>query len=503
MISRVKARLFSVSPQAPLTAAVILSGGIYAAFTAAFPLSKYYNIIPPLDYAKLTGHSLLGFLAYIIGIGGLFGIYLWVLKGVMQGQFQIQIRHVLVTSAIFALILVFSYPQTAIDIFIYAIRTRGWALYEMQPLATAPQMLPEADPWLGLAGEWEDARSPYGPVWEWLSLGAFQLGGGHFLGHLYALKGIAALSYLGCIGWVYLILRNLRPDWALTGTAALAWNPLVLLESAQNGHNDIVMAFFLLAAIWAFISLDRSPNPRKKMVMSLAFCIFMTASVLVKFVPLVVLPFFLLAITLQWEKWQQRALSLVSYGLVISLLLVIGMRPLWPGADQWAVLEASSGAGRSLLALLVLGLKNALGTNAAFDVSRGILYSICGIIFCYYIWKVLGTRARSKTLPIAAAFYLLFWYVLLAAPTFHAWYLLWCLPLGSLLLPDQRPLSTGVLFSMSALFAIPYFETVRVWLPILLRNHFLGHIIGVSILIIPPILALLRPIRWVPNSPQP
>lgn len=501
MINRIATKRYSQSSYARLLTGIIVSGGIYGAFAFTFPLTKYYSIVPPLDYTKLTNYSLAGFLAYIFGIGILFGLYIWTLKTVAQGQVNIDIRSIFIVSAVFALILIFSYPQTAIDIFIYAIRTRGWALYDMQPLATAPEMLPAADQWLGLAGEWGDAPSPYGPVWEWLSLGAFHLLGGNFLGHLFALKGIAALSYLGCVWLVYLILRNHRPDWARVGIIAFAWNPLVLFESVQNGHNDILMVFFLLAAIWAYFKLvskntltktNADPGRNRVPYLALAFCVFVAASTLVKYVTLAILPFFILSIAMWKEKWHQRVFSLIGYGATICSLTIIGMLPLWPGADNWAVLEANLGAGRSLLALSVLGLKNSLGTNPAFDLSRGILYTICGIVFLYFIWKILSKRERSEESPITASFFLLFTYVLLAAPTFHAWYLLWFLPLGSLLLPKQRLMMAGIVFSITALFAIPYFETIRVWIPFLLHNHLLGHIIGVTLLIFPPLLALIR-----------
>ena len=106
----------------------------------------------------------------------------------------------------------------------------------------------------------------------------------------------------------------------------------------------------------------------------------------------------------------------------------------------------------------------------------------------------------APLLLISAAFYTLFWYVLLAAPVFHAWYLLWFVPLAPLLLPRQRPLSAGIVFSMTALLIIPYFETIRVWYPALLQNHFLGHLIGVPLLILPPVLGLLWPIRLTSTS---
>ncbi|MCQ3975739.1 MAG: hypothetical protein DPW09_20070 [Anaerolineae bacterium] len=83
---------------------------------------------------------------------------------------------------------------------------------------------------------------------------------------------------------------------------------------------------------------------------------------------------------------------------------------------------------------------------------------------------------------------------------FHAWYLLWFLPLAALLLPNRRPLIAAAVFSITALFIIPYFETVRVWYPVLLENQFLGHLIGVPLLVVPPALALLWPISRSPKS---
>jgi hypothetical protein len=103
-------------------------------------------------------------------------------------------------------------------------------------------------------------------------------------------------------------------------------------------------------------------------------------------------------------------------------------------------------------------------------------------------------------LAVKPSFYVLFWYVLLSVPVFHAWYLLWFLPLAPLLLPARRPLNAAVIFSMTALLVIPYFETVRVWYPVLLQNHFLGHLIGVPLLIGPPLFAILWPIGSTPRS---
>jgi hypothetical protein len=538
-----------------------LSGLIYLlVFTLPFPLTNLYATIPPVDYAKLTGYSWSGFIAYVAGLGTLFGLYIWAVRLTLAGgrgseeqgnkgaeEQRSLIWLVLMAGLVLAAMLIFSYPVTAIDLFIYAIRSRGWALYGFNPLATPPQALPAADPWLDLAAEWRDAPSPYGSLWEWLSLGAFYLSGGDFLSHLFALKIVAVLAYLGCAWLVYRILQQLQPQWAIAGTISFAWSPLVLLESIQNGHNDIVMVFFLLAAMWVFnksVILSEAKNPYSdtfegrfagaqrdlgkgnvQKFLSFGVCLFLILSILVKFVTVLLVPFFLLAITAPAKGWTKRLVLMMGYSLIIGMLVILPMLPLWPGWNNWAVLLAGSGAGRSLLALLVLTLKDAWGVNFAFDVSRSLLFLIYGLIYLYLLWqkvrseKSVVSRQKSVTssqkpvvssqkpeskiavfqssnLPtfLTSSFYVLFWYVLVVAPVFHAWYLLWFLPLAVLVLPQQRPLIATTVFSITALFIIPYFETIRVWYPVLLANPFLGHLIGVPLLLVPPALTLFWPI---------
>lgn len=484
-----------------------VSGLLYLlVFTLPFPLANLYTTIPPVDYTKLTGYSPSGFLIYVFSICSLFGLYFGAIQLSLPGERKppvITPTYILLSGFIFALILIFSYPLTAIDLFVYAIWTRGWALYGLSPLSTPPELLPTSDPWLGLAGEWVDAASPYGPVWEWLSLGAFYLSGGQYLDHLILLKIIGALVYLGCAGLVYQILKRLQPEWATAGTIAFAWNPLVLFESVQNAHNDMLMTFFLLLALWLFAFLPEAKEVWRYRLFIFLMAFALALSILVKFVTILVVPFFLGVIAFYQPSWGRRLSLFVGLGLLIAGIFIGGMAPMWPGWENWAVLRVGSGAGRSLLALLILGLRNFLGTNLAFDLASNLILAVFGFIYLYYLWSIFKAGpqiARQSTrytfnLLVSAAFFTLFWYVLLVAPVFHAWYLLWFLPLASFLYPQQRPLGAAIVFSMTALLIIPYFETVRVWYPILLRNHFLGHLIGVPLLILPPALTLLRPIR--------
>ncbi len=483
---------------------LVLSGLIYLGWTLFFPLHTYYRVIPPIDYTKRTNYSGFGFVAYIVAVLVLFALYIGALRpisGAKQGQ--ISFETIFWGGVSMAVILVFSYPQTAIDLLVYALRTRGWARYGLSPFSAAPEVMPASDPWLGLAGEWADAASPYGPVWEWLSLGAYHLSGGSYLAHLFSLKILALLAYAGSVWLVYRILDLIRPRWAILGSAFFAWNPLVLLESVQNGHNDIVMVFFLLVAVWSFVTLIKRTKKHPKMLFEFIFVLGFAAAILVKFIPVVVLPFFLFALAWRRHSWPRRIGIFVTRGMAIALIVILAMLPYWLQMDKWALLHASKSAGRSLIALLVLALRSHLGTNPAFDVANTLVYLIMGGIYLtsfLYLWKQLITSRDSQSRPaasfeatISAAVSVFFWYVLLGASTFHAWYLLWFLPLAALLVPRLRTTSAAVVVSLAALLVIPYYETVRVWFPILLQKQVLGHIFGVSLLLIPSMLAWFRP----------
>ena len=424
-------------------------------FVRPFPLARFYDTIPPVDYAKLTGHSVGGAVSYTLAIVALFIAYLIALKALRTLSEDASTRRwalgiVIGGTLLFGATLALAYPTTAIDLLIYAVRTRGWALYGLTPLATAPQNL-AGDPWVGLAAEWADAPSPYGPVWEGPSLLAFHLVGGDFLSHLFAIKMIAALAHLGCALLVGLILRRMKPEWALVGMAAFAWNPLALLEAVGNAHNDILMVFFLLLAVY-FVVSDR----RWLVIPAL------TLSILTKFVTLMVLPFFLLYLVRQETTWRRRLVVAVgNLALAVGLGVAL-MVPVWPGWENWAVRDLGGGAGKSPFALLVLILRPWLTTNVAFDVSRYVLGGLFLLIYAWLAWRALTGPPTPTNVVLIPTFWVFFWYLVLPNQQFHAWYLLWPLAMAVTLIPSL-PFTRVVVFGLAALLSITLYETIRVW----------------------------------------
>ena len=63
---------------------------------------------------------------------------------------------------------------------------------------------------------------------------------------------IALASALGSAWLAWSILGRIRPAFRLAGTVLLLWNPVVLVELSAEGHNDGLMTFFVLLAIFIF-----------------------------------------------------------------------------------------------------------------------------------------------------------------------------------------------------------------------------------------------------------
>jgi alpha-1,6-mannosyltransferase len=473
-------------------------------FVRPFPLAGLYDTLPPVDYAKLTDHSVRGAISFTLAIVALFAVYLMALYYARRAQTRWMWGIVLAGAVVMGATLVPAYPTTAIDLLIYAVRARIWAIYNLNPLATAPLQLP-ADPWIGLAGEWADIPSPYGPVWEGISLLAFRLVGGDLLRHLLALKAVAFLSHLGCVGLVGLILRRLKPDWALVGTLALAWNPLALLELAGNGHNDGLMVLFLLLAIYLAVS------GRRWLVIPA-----LTLSIFTKFTPLLALPFFLLYLARLAGAGSSRP-RLAQIASVAGNTALFGglglavMAPIWPGWEHWAVRDLGQAAGRSPFALLVLALAMALPVNTAFDVTTYLMDGLFLAVYAWLAWRAvagppgaqppfgsaqpplgsaqppLGTLTDTVLAPTFGAF---FWYLVLANQQFHAWYLLWPLAVAVLLGPTPA-LTRMVVFGCTALLAITIYETLRYWWGGLF-NPLVTHLVAVPLVFGPPLLVGIK-----------
>ncbi|GAB3397892.1 hypothetical protein GCM10027568_34170 [Humibacter soli] len=183
-----------------------------------------------------------------------------------------------------------------------------------------------------LAQGWQAVhpQTPYGPVWtafEWL---AYVLSGGNLYVGILLVKLPVFLAVLGTTWLIWSFLARTNRDRALRGALLYLANPLILIELVGEGHNDGVMAFFVVLAVFAVA--------RRWAFLAVAAVIF---AALVK---LNALPF-VLPVAVALIAMRRSALRLIGEaiaGVVVAVGAgVLLIAPYWVGAGTFVGLGAS------------------------------------------------------------------------------------------------------------------------------------------------------------------
>ncbi len=421
-------------PWLALSALVALGGvsGIsyFLGFVEPYQLLVYYTT-PLLDLAKINGHTGLSANEWAFTWIVLFACYYAAFRicPPAEGITPLFRRFALVMicgwAVFFAVNLLFMYPVGAADLFDQIFRARLTAHYGYNPFTTLPSSI-VGDP-LQQYVAWKGDPSPYGPVWESLAAGVSWLAGRDLLGNLIGFKLLVMAAYGISIGLTYGILRTIKPEWALRGTLLFAWNPLVLFEVAGNGHNDAIMAMFLLAAIYFLVKAWR-----------VAVLPALMAGILTKFVPLLLLP---VALCSLWrDRSRPKALSTLAVGAVLAVgLATIFYAPFWTGPDSLLPRNRDTlfTASISKVALDTLTMDFGWGQAIAEWWVRNIAYGIVALVAAGLAVWVLQTpntntpkgRAQLLQRTLIAFYEIIFAYLLLASLWFQPWYLLWLVAL--------------------------------------------------------------------------
>lgn len=460
-----------------IIACALLSLGIYLYGTLRFPLAAHLTP-PPLDLGKLTSlasgrYSAVAGEIFLLSIGLLFGA--WGLVCWIAGRIERQAQRGwwrtpwLLGGALFGfpllalLVLLFMYPVTAGDVFDYASQIRVLTIYHSNPLTVSPSAFPH-DPFLPF-NSWPQMPASYGPVWALLSALVSQLAGNNFFAAIIAQKLLSILACLGCMGLIWLLAKRLCPERRWQAFVFVAWNPLVLFETGANGHNDILMVLFMLAALAALLAT-------RWYWQALALPL-LAASVLVKWTSALLIPLAVIYL-LRGGRARRWGLGPLGIGAALTAALAIPVvAPFW-SAQPWGVWLQSNLFTSSPPALLDQLLTPIYPPGNGQDVVGTAVRLIgLGVFALVYFWILArlmfpGIRERlgpeaSLTLPqwlIGASLDSYFWYFVLAAFWFQPWYLLALLPLAAL---DPRPLARvrGALFAVGA--ALSYVIYIFIW----------------------------------------
>jgi hypothetical protein len=400
---------------------------------------------PLADISKLTRNQPLGQAGFVLTFAALSALY-YLAWRLARGP-QPRSVWVAVGASLLAMnvMLLWLYPIGAADVFDNIARGRITAQHGGNPFYETPRAYKGIDPFFYYAA-WRDATSAYGPLWEMLAAGASRLAGEGVVENVLAFKALGLLFYAGGVGLIARLLRHRAPERALQGVVLFAWNPLVLYETAGNGHNDSVMVFFIVLALYALAQ-------RRYTLSALA----LMGGALVKFIPLLLVPLVVAAGLRAARGVRQRALFLAITMTACTALALAAYLPFWRGGDPFGIERRSMLFTASLPALAQVHLETWLGGDPSKRVVAETALLLTGAAAFAQAWRV--WRKPAWAMMVRAFTNVLLFYLLIACLWFQAWYAVWPLALAALL-PEGKLSRLVVLLSYSALWKTIVFDFV-------------------------------------------
>ncbi len=407
--------------------ASLLSIGVYALiFMRAAPLLSLFNR-PLLDLRVLSQGSTSIRMDLVLGYVALAALYAAGGWAARRANGRLAWGIVLGGALVAGAFLLLQYPYDAADIFDNIMHGRILGMYAANPFFQVGSNF-KADPFYPYMA-WPSSPSAYGPLWELMAGGLARLTGNSILVNTLAFKLLPGAFLAGSVALVALLLHDVAPERALSGVWLLAWNPLVLVETLGDGHNDAAMVFFILAAVLALA--------RKRYVWAVLAIV---AGGLVKFIPVLLLPAVMWIALRDLPGRRPRARFLLLAGAGGLLLVAALYAPFWKGFSTLGINRHTSMFTSSLPSMIYYTVLPQLGAQTAGKV---VSLSAAGLTAVFALWmafrygKQRGPDAEAPWLRFTrASIGILLFYLLVTCPWFQHWYAVW--PVGlAVLLPDR------------------------------------------------------------------
>ena len=402
-------------------------------FAHRYPLAGHSGGLT--DVGKLSHYGRMEFAEYV---GGMLAIALCVLFAVRATRrlpASAAAAPVFICGAVATFFFGLMYPVNAIDIFIYASRSRLWTHYGENPIAVKPAVH-NADAWRHFASEWGNSTSPYGPLWNWIAWPTTKISGDDIGRALAGFKALAGVSILIGGALVYKIANTLRPETGAAAALLYCWNPLVLWEAAGNGHNDVVMLVAILAAL---LLLVRKHFPG---VIPL-----IVAAAMIKYVALMLIPLAVIAIWRLDSSWKRRVRNALWSAIGSAAVVLFSLAPFFDIDAIRASLKTQSDIVLTSPASLAIGLLNHRYPIPSITHWAHIVgYSVFGLGFV-----LLAAGAwRAPHASLRTWFEVMFLYLITAAWTVRPWYGIWLVALAAVL-PLGWTTARAMLWSLGGL----------------------------------------------------
>ncbi len=299
---------------------------------------------------------------------------------------------------------------------VYAYTGQGRLMAEgVNPYTTG---ISELSNWfmLGTDPSWAENRTPYGPLFLWLSRGVVGVTGAQPDVSVLLFRLLACLGVALCVIYVPKIAQLHGVDGAKALWISVA-NPLFLISFIAGAHNDALMVGLAVAGTY-FAASNKA----------LLGIVLVTASIAVKPITILLLPF----IGLLWAGpaagWGRRIMCWAGTGTLCLFLLWLAGLPYGLGFGwTWALLDSTpgyTGYSPSGFGGQMVGEVANFFTLPGRVVEDGFRHVLTVASILIAGWLVLFGDQQRVVRRMGLAFAA----VVLLAPIIQPWYILWFLP---------------------------------------------------------------------------
>lgn len=441
----------------------------------------------------------------------LYGIAAWLIQRIQQQESAQNLRRsqlvIWIGTILAGVLLLLTPAMISHDIFAYATYGHIIINYHANPFFVVPSAFPH-EPLLPF-DDWKNTIAAYGPVWMGVCVLMSLFGKSSPLAYIFLFRAFALLIHLINAVLVMAILRAMGSTRRVVvlGTLLYAWNPLLLLEAALSGHNDLFMITFMLFGILLCVRAEQHGFARARDYV-LPIIVFALA-VLVKYSALPLVCFYLVLLvrksisTNPGERSRQQWQAAVSKGIVAAiaagLVVAILYGPFFIGHSLSAItasftsLPSNTLAAHSLLNIILeqVNLHSNLASNALVHIisshkvwnDLNTLVLLASLLLgAIWLWRKPDTRtAIFATLLTLDA-------LLIVTPWLFPWYVTWVVGLAAIALPptttkrnstfEHALLVSTLVFSATARFLYLYIGNSPSWL---------WDIISFSCALVPPL----------------
>ena len=325
------------------------------------------------------------------------------------------------------------------DVYSYAFYGKIATTYHANPYVSTPADYPN-DVLASFVGpKWVDAPAVYGALWTQVS--ALVTRAADDVGAIVStFRLIAIAASLATVFVVGGLVRRVRPEREAFAVALVGLNPVVLFQSAASGHNDLLVALAIAAALaFAFSGRELWATA----ALALGTLVKVTAAV----------PLLLLWVAVAARRPRgERVRAVAPHVVLAAALALVAAAPFANTADPTlGVVELGSHEGWLAPSRFFRRLFDALSGDVLGFVPR-IAFAGVAVIAVVLVARSLWRRGPEIGSALVGASW--GWGLLclmLLGPVLLPWYVTWALPLGWLLprVPRTVLIGTGLALTVS------------------------------------------------------